>query len=134
MIGPLLALAMVSVRIAPGDTLSDAMIVAYKAKHDTNLDPEMPLVLGIHHGTRVIVTAYCSLDCTPNQPGLQPVVHYDLKPGPECHRVGGAIVPIILPGDVAEGGGDFCVPKVLDKQGWDRYWRRPGTRRAASVK
>jgi hypothetical protein len=91
--------------------LSDADLVAYAAKpFDKAAMMGRRVVIGLHHGLRVIVDFPCSDIC----PGYTTrIIHYAQAPGAACEAAGGATVTRAVPYSIAVIEKQFCVPKVL---------------------
>lgn len=67
-------------------------------------------LLGVHRGNRVLAEYICS-DLCPAY--TVRVIHYDLRPGPECTARGGVIVQRMVPVSIAVAPRPYCVPQVL---------------------
>ncbi len=68
------------------------------------------VVLGRHHGVRVVANYPCS-DVCPNY--TVRIIHYDVQPGSECERAGGVTVTRTVPFGIGVVRKPFCAPKVL---------------------
>jgi len=66
-------------------------------------------ILGLHNGARV-VAEFPYLDDGHTKLGM---IHYDVKPGEACRRVGGVARLEWVPAPMAMTQRPFCVPKVL---------------------
>lgn len=109
----LLAVALVAAAKYPRDTLSDDALVKYaKPLHGSRDFAAYPKsgVIGVHHGTNVVVEVRCS-DVCPDYTRL--VIHYDAAPGPDCRAAGGREADVLMPFAIAVRNEKFCVPAIL---------------------
>jgi len=106
--------AMLLMARLPPDTLTDAGLVTYASQFRAPLDrwPKPPKdgFLGIHNGARVLIEVRCS-DVCPDETRM--VIHYDIEPGPQCSRIGGAEAHVLVPFAIAVVDKTFCVPRIL---------------------
>ena len=93
------------------DTLTDAQIKAYaSAPFDQAKWMGKSVVLGVHHGARVVADFPCS-DLCPDY--TIRVIHYDVEPGQACDAIGGVKVARLIPMGIGAAERAYCVPKVL---------------------
>ena len=110
MIAVLLISALAAGAASVRDTLTDAAIAAYAAKpFDKRTKMLLREVLGVHHGVEVVADYICS-DLCPDY--TVRVIHYNVKPGPDCDAVGGRTVMRRVPRAIATFNEPFCVPKA----------------------
>ena len=117
MIVPMILAVLIAMTSSPPAprTLTDADLVAFASK------PFKPgstipanYVLGIHHGTNVIVEFRCG-DICPQYTSRH--IHYDVEPGPACDKIGGRVRTESFVQSIAMMRKDFCVPAVLVEKG-----------------
>lgn len=95
----------------PGRTLSDRDLKRLDSRpFDKRAMMGHSVVLGRHHGVRVVADYPCS-DICPDY--TVRIIHYDAAPGAACDRIGGATVFRSVPVAIATVQERFCVPRVL---------------------
>jgi hypothetical protein len=110
----LAAFALLAAGPAPGVPLTDRAIAAYAARPwDKRALMGRTVVLGTHHGVRVVAEHPCS-DVCPDY--ATRIIHYEVAPGPQCRRIGGLVREAIVPRGIAASRQPFCVPRVLGSQ------------------
>ena len=112
MLGPT-ALALLAMALAPSgpQPLSDRAILEHATRpYDRRAMMNQHVVLGVHHGARVVVDFPCS-DICPSY--TTRIVHYDVEPGAACDRVRGVVREVMVPSGIAANRRSFCVPSVL---------------------
>jgi NAD-dependent dihydropyrimidine dehydrogenase PreA subunit len=108
-VGALAALLVMSACATGG--LSDGDIAAFAARPYDKADKQFAHdVLGEHHGARVVVDYPCSDVCPAY---TAQIIHYDVKPGVDCDRIGGKTVARTVPRGIAVTIESFCVPAIL---------------------
>lgn len=92
-------------------TLTDADIAAFAAKpFKPGATIPANYVLGIHHGTKVLVEFRCG-DVCPAYTSRH--IRYDAEPGPACDKAGGRVRNETFVQGIGVARKDFCVPAVL---------------------
>jgi hypothetical protein len=92
------------------DLTDDQIATAASAPFDKRGKMGRHEVLGEVGGIKVVADYYCSDVCPAY---TVRVVHLDVKPGPDCDKVGGVAKSYSIPIGIAARPQSFCVPKVL---------------------
>ncbi len=111
MTGLALTLMLLSADAPAADTLTDQSIAAYAARpYDKAAKMNTHEVMGVHHGVRVVVDYPCSDVCPVY---TSRIIHYEAAPGPDCDRIGGQALTLMVPYGIGVRREAFCVPQVL---------------------
>ena len=95
---------------AANTTLSDTDLAGRAAAVLSVKEPPADRVLGIHRGTMVFVDVLCSDVCPVN---TVRVIHYQVEAGPQCTRLGGDSVSIVVPITIGARAQPYCIPHIL---------------------